>query len=106
LCGAGGGVGLRCSSDPWAAALLESFAAPVTSTSANPAGAQPARTIEQAREYFRCGIDVFVDGGSRSASEVSTVVEFLQGRAYLRRIGAIDAASIASIIDLMEEARG
>lgn len=106
LRGASGGVGLRCSSDRWAVALVEAFAAPVTSTSANPGGLEPARDAAQARAYFPAGVDVFVDGGVRDAVAVSSVVEFLQGRAYLRRVGAIDAASLADVIDLTEEARG
>ncbi len=106
LLGAGGGVGLRCSSDPWASALVEVFGAPVTSTSANPSGAEPARSAAQARAYFQRGVDAFVDGGPRLGSEVSSVVEFLHGRAYLRRVGAIDAAAIAAVTDLTEEVRG
>lgn len=106
LRGAGGGVGLRCSSDPWASALVEAFAAPLTSTSANPSGADPARSAAEARGYFPCGVDAFVDGGPRRGSAVSSVVEFLQGRAYLRRVGALDAAAIAAVIDLTEEVRG
>ncbi len=106
LRGAGGGIGLRCSSDPWARALVEAFAAPVTSTSANPSGAEPARSASQARACFASGVDVFVDGGVRSGSAVSSVVEFLQGRAYLRRVGAIDAAAIAAVTDLTEESLG
>ncbi|MBI5503969.1 MAG: threonylcarbamoyl-AMP synthase [Deltaproteobacteria bacterium] len=106
LCGAGGGVGLRCSSDAWACALVEGFAAAITSTSANPSGAEPARSAAQARAYFPRGVDAFVDGGPRRGSEVSSVVEFLHGRAYLRRVGAIDAAALAAVTDLTEEVRG
>jgi len=103
LYGSAGGVGLRCSSDRWASLLVERFAAPVTSTSANPSGGEPARSAAEARNYFPLGVDVFVDGGARRGSAVSSVVEFLQGRAYLRRVGAIAAAAIAAVTDLTEE---
>jgi len=106
LVGPGGGVGLRCSSDPVAAALVTALGRAVTSTSANPSGQPPARTAEEARRYFRSGVDAFLDGGARVDTTVSTVVEFLQSRAYLRRAGAIDAAAIAALAPLSEDSLG
>lgn len=103
LVGPGGGVGLRCSSDPVARELVRAFGRPLTSTSANPSGREPARSVAEARSYFAQGVAVFVDGGERRGGEVSTVVEFSKGRATLRRAGAIRVEEIARVIDLDRE---
>lgn len=101
LRGPSGGVGLRCSSDPWAAALLARFGAPLTSTSANRSGDEPARDAAGARAVFRAGVFV-LDGGARLGSAVSTVIEFAGGRATVLRAGAIPAEEIASFIQQTE----
>lgn len=36
---------------------------PVIAPSANPEGLEPARTIEEARQYFGDTVDIYVDGG-------------------------------------------
>jgi L-threonylcarbamoyladenylate synthase len=100
LVGATGGVGLRCSPDPLAAALVRDFGRPITSTSANPSGLPAATDITAARAYFGDRVACYLDGGPRSGSAVSTVVEFLKGRAILRRAGAVDARRLASIVPL------
>jgi tRNA threonylcarbamoyl adenosine modification protein (Sua5/YciO/YrdC/YwlC family) len=101
LVGPGGGVGLRCSTDPVARALLERSGVPLTSTSANPSGREPAHTIEEAREYFGAHVDAYVDGGARRDARVSTVVEFFEGRAYLRRAGAIALDALSAVTDVV-----
>jgi L-threonylcarbamoyladenylate synthase len=100
LVGATGGVGLRCSPDPLAAALVRDFGRPITSTSANPSGLPAATDIAAARVYFGDRVACYLDGGPRTGSAVSTVVEFLEGRAILRRAGAVDARRLASIVPL------
>lgn len=104
LQGATGGVGLRCSSDPLCRALVGSFGRPLTSTSANPAGRPPATTAFEARAYFADAVDVYLDGGIRRSGGVSTVVEFRDGCAYLRRAGAVSAEALASIVPLEQNA--
>lgn len=102
LLGPSGGIGLRCSSDAWAAALVEAFGAPLTSTSANVSGEPPARSGAEARTAFASSAEppFVLDGGPRTSSEVSTVVEFAKGRATLLRAGAIGADEIRSVIPL------
>ena len=107
LRGPSGGVGLRCSSDAWARALVAAFGAPITSTSANASGSAPARSAAEARASFADAASVYVlDGGERRGSDVSTVVEFLKDRATLRRPGAVSAQQLASVVALSEEPRG
>ncbi len=105
LRGAGGGIGLRCSSDDDARVLLALFGRPLTSTSANPSGAEAALCVEQARDYFGDKVAVYLDGGARGASAPSSVVEFLDGRAYLRRVGSVSRADIESVVELHSEER-
>jgi L-threonylcarbamoyladenylate synthase len=110
LRGPSGAVGLRCSSDPWAARLVASFGAPVTSTSANRSGESPARSADECRRAFDAhghgGLACVLDGGPRTQSSVSTVVEFSGARATVLRAGAIRTESIASVISLSEDSRG
>jgi L-threonylcarbamoyladenylate synthase len=100
LVGGTGGVGLRCSSDPLAAALARGFGRPITATSANPSGQPPAADVASARRYFGDRVACYLDGGARAGGAVSTVVEFLKGRAILRRAGAVEARQLASIVSL------
>jgi len=100
LVGATGGVGLRCSPDPLAAMLAREFGGPITATSANPSGRPPATDVAAARAYFGDHVACYLDGGPRTGAAVSTVVEFLEGRAILRRAGAIEARRLSSIVPL------
>lgn len=100
LVGPGGGVGLRVSADAVASRLVAQFGSPLTSTSANPSGAAPATDVARAQAYFGNAVDVYVGDGPRTASAVSSVVEFLDGRAYLRRAGAISAETLARHVEL------
>ena len=97
LVGETGGVGLRCSSDPVAAALLKAAGVPLTATSANPSAVEPARSVQTAREYFGDSVACYVDDGPRMAESASTVVEFLDGRAYLRRSGSVDVTGTINV---------
>ncbi|GAB2515550.1 L-threonylcarbamoyladenylate synthase [Microbulbifer agarilyticus] len=56
-------VALRHSNHPFTAALSRAFGGPIVSTSANPAGCQPARHKFQVLRYFGDALD-FIGGGS------------------------------------------
>lgn len=100
LCGATGGVGLRCSSDRVATALALAFGGPITATSANPSGARAATDVETARAYFGERVGCYLDDGPRTSDSASSVVEFSKGRAILRRAGAIPIERLASVVPL------
>lgn len=52
---------------------------PVIAPSANPEGLEPARTIQQAREYFGDNVDVYIDGGEVPEDvQASTIIEIHQ----------------------------
>lgn len=93
LTGGTGTIGVRHSSHPLATALVAALARPLTTPSANPAGAPPPRTIDVARSYFGDGVDVYVDAGELPGGVGSTVVDPSPTPRILRE-GAIPAASI------------
>ncbi|MDO8700059.1 MAG: L-threonylcarbamoyladenylate synthase, partial [Deltaproteobacteria bacterium] len=70
-----GGIGMRISSEPIATELVRALGRPLTATSANLSGLTPARTVEQARDYFSEEIRVYLDGGTLASKTGSTVVE-------------------------------
>lgn len=84
-----GGVGIRVSPHPLASELTRRLGAPLTATSANLSGEQPARTIEQARRAFGNRIAVYVDGGTLTGGLPSTVVAFERGVLRIIRAGAV-----------------
>ena len=85
----GGGVGVRISSHPLATRLARELGRPLTATSANPSGKEPARSIEEAMSYFSNRIDFFLDGGRLKGRKGSTVVEIVDGRLKIIREGVI-----------------
>lgn len=55
-------VAVRVSDHPALAALSRAFGGPLVSTSANPAGARPARALFQVRNYFGAELDGVLPG--------------------------------------------
>ncbi len=93
-----GGVGVRISSHPITTKLVGRFGRPLTATSANPSGQEPARTLEEARRYFSGAIEIFIDGGRLESKTGSTVIELLNHKSRIIREGEISAAAIAQVI--------
>jgi len=94
LTGGSGTIAARISSHPTARALVARLGRPLTSTSANPAGAAPALDVEAARRYFGDEVDAYVDGGRTRGGPASTVVDCSQAVPRLVREGAIPRAAI------------
>jgi len=90
IVGAKGGVGVRVSSHPLAAALAQGLGRPITATSANPSGAEPALSAAAARAYFGAGVAVYLDDGPSNAATASTLVEIGEdGQVRVLRRGEI-----------------
>lgn len=90
LVGPGGGVGMRVSSHPWAAALASAVGGVITATSANRSGSPAALDADQARAYFGDQVDLYIDLGPAASDVPSTVVEIDRaGALIVRRAGAI-----------------
>jgi len=98
LCNPDGGIGVRASSHPIAAELVKRLAHPLTATSANPSGAEPAITIAQAQAYFANKLRIFIDAGVLKGQKGSTVVECHGNRYKIIREGAISAQELDRVI--------
>ena len=76
LTGGQPGLAIRQSAHPLVK-YLTGHVGPLVSTSANPAGRPPARTLLHARRYFPKGVDYFIPGrlgGSRGPTEIRDAV--------------------------------
>lgn len=62
ICGKFTTVAVRVTDHPVAAGLARAFGGPIVSTSCNPAGAEPARTLAEARVYFGEGDVAYAPG--------------------------------------------
>ena len=98
LCNPDGGVGIRVSSHPMAAALVQGLGSPITATSANPSGAEPARTVKQARSYFSEAIHTYLDGGELKAQRGSTVLNMQNDCFKIIREGEISSQKLEMVL--------
>jgi L-threonylcarbamoyladenylate synthase len=100
LIGPDGGVGVRVSSHPIARALAEGLGRPITATSANLAGGQPATTLGEARNTFGAKVKVYLEGGKLMASAASTVVACDRNGWRVLRAGAISDRAVAAALSV------
>ncbi len=105
LLNADGGIGARISSEPVATELVRALGRPLTATSANPSGQPPARTVQQAKDYFAGVIDVFIDAGELTSRTGSTVVEFGANGVRIIREGKIGMSELQSAVGESEVVR-
>jgi L-threonylcarbamoyladenylate synthase len=94
LLGPGGGLAVRVTPEPTLDILLTRWKRPMTSTSANLSGDEPARTLEQALAVFEGRPDLAegvlvlgLDGGTTEGSAPSTIVSFVESPPRLLREG-------------------
>ncbi len=87
--GGTGKIGVRISSNPVAARLVEYLDAPLTTTSANPSSHKSPTTVEEVRAYFDERIAVIIDGGKLKGQKGSTVVDVTEGEIRVIREGEI-----------------
>ncbi|MFQ5850232.1 MAG: L-threonylcarbamoyladenylate synthase [Candidatus Binatia bacterium] len=93
-----GAVGVRISSHPVASALVKGLGHPLTATSANPSGQEPARTVAEARAYFSGKVRIFFDGGRLEGKKGSTVVEISRDRLEIIREGEISSEELEGVL--------
>ena len=68
---------------------LISRTGPLVSTSANPQGQEPAKTLEQAKKYFGDKLDFYIDAGDLKI-QPSTMVQIQNGGLKIVRQGAYE----------------
>jgi L-threonylcarbamoyladenylate synthase len=98
LLNASGAIGTRISSQPIATQLVQALARPLTATSANPSGAEPARTLVDARNYFGNNVSTYVDGGTLISKRGSTVAEVQGEKLKIIREGDIATAVLEQVL--------
>jgi len=105
LLNADGGIGVRISSEPVATGLVRALGRPLTATSANPSGLTPARTVQQAKNYFAGAIDLFIDAGELTSRTGSTVVEIGTDTVRIIREGEIGKSELQRTLGESEAVR-
>lgn len=106
LIGAGGGLALRVSPNEIVTMMLRTWKKPMTSTSANFSGQEPARSLTAALELFAGRVDllkderpaVALDAGPIPETRPSTIVSFVQGPPRLLREGPITRAQLLTCV--------
>jgi len=73
-------VAVRVSDHPVVRALCTAWGGPLVSTSANPAGAQPARHAFQVRRYFGKSVDSVLPGAVGSSPRPSQIRDLASGQ--------------------------
>ena len=89
-----GKVGVRISSHPVAAAIVEKFGRPITTTSANLSDFPPSLSVKHIQKYFGDKLPCIVDGGACEPTRGSTVVDLAQESMRIVRDGAIPAEDV------------
>jgi len=77
--------------------LARELGQPLTATSANPSGKEPARTIEEAITHFSAKVEIFLDGGRLQGKKGSTVVEVVRGKLRILREGEISSEELKRV---------
>lgn len=85
---AGDTIGIRIPKKEFALALVRAAGFPITSTSANMSGREPACTIEELDRRLLEGVGLVVDGGPCEHRESSTVVDMRGNAPVVLRRGA------------------
>jgi len=82
-----GKIGIRISNNPIALKLCQEFGLPITTTSANPSGKNPAHTTQEIQKYFSDSslLSGLIDGGTRKSKEISTVLDVSSEPFKIRR---------------------
>lgn len=85
-----GKVAVRVPGESFALLLARQSGLALTATSANPSGRPPAKSAQEAAEYFAGGgVDILIEGGRSPGQLASTIVEATEGGVELLREGAI-----------------
>jgi L-threonylcarbamoyladenylate synthase len=75
-----GTVAVRVSAHPVVSALCRAWGGPLVSTSANPGGARPARTLFQVRRYFGDALDAVVPGALGDQARPTGIRDLASGQ--------------------------
>lgn len=89
-----GTIGVRLPADEEVRELVGACGGALTATSANPAGAPPARAARDVETYFGDSLPLVIDGGETTSERPSSVVDVTGDGASLIREGVVTADSL------------
>ncbi len=92
-----GKIGLRISSSPVIAKLVDVCDFPLSATSANRSGAPDSVSAEDVAAVFPEGVDIILDAGGLELPP-STVVDCAEGEVRIIREGAISREQISAVV--------
>ena len=98
LTGGTGKVAVRVPGESAALRLAGSIKLPITSTSANPSGEDPADTADTVMKYFREEIDLIIDAGKTPGGRPSTIVDVTVTPPVVLREGSLLLEKMPGII--------
>lgn len=90
ITGNSGTIGVRISPHPMANALLAGMQGPLTATSANISGGEPAQTAADVEKIFGSSVDVILDGGPSAAGLCSTIIGLQNEHLTILRKGQVE----------------
>jgi L-threonylcarbamoyladenylate synthase len=99
-------IGIRIPANDFCKQLVERFGGPITTTSANPSGIMPARTVAAILDQFEDRADMIglsIDAGELPARLPSTVVDLSGERPAILREGAIPSSEIWEALAPLED---
>ncbi len=82
ICGEHATVAVRVSAHPVVSALCAAWGGPLVSTSANVAGARPAREAYQVRRFFGRGLDYLLPGRVGAAARPTSIRDLRSGQIF------------------------
>lgn len=92
-----GTVAVRMPDDEIALELL-SAVGPMAVTSANVTGSPPATTAQEARDQLGGAVSLYLDGGPRTGSAASTILDCTAAEPVVLRHGAISADRLREVL--------
>ncbi|HYV97640.1 MAG TPA: L-threonylcarbamoyladenylate synthase [Gemmatimonadaceae bacterium] len=102
LRGPSGGIAVRWTAHPGMQRAIETYGAPITSTSANRPGLPPARSAQEIVTEWRApaatGDLMVLDGGELAVTRGSTVVDCTEETTRIVRAGILGAGTLRSAV--------
>jgi L-threonylcarbamoyladenylate synthase len=87
-------VGIRVIDNAPLNNLLIGYESPISSTSVNPSGQQPARNADEIISYFGEKVSIIIDNGPSKFIEPSTILKVCENSCEIARYGTISNAEI------------
>lgn len=92
------GVAVRMPAHPVALTLIGAAGIPVTTTSANPAGAPPPVTAAEVERYLAGRIQILLDGGPAGSGIPSTILDLTARVPTVVRPGGLSPVELAAVL--------